>query len=62
MSVSLMSNFEVMCINPDVCPFCRNTNTHCNEYDSDDDLYYMQCDNDECGHMWTVRDDTETWK
>jgi hypothetical protein len=43
----------------DECPHCGEQ-AHCMEYDSDEDLYLMRCDN-ECGDFW-VTDDTETWK
>jgi hypothetical protein len=44
------------------CPACNSEDIHCVEYCDDDDLYTMQCDNDECKYAWLTVDETETWK
>lgn len=45
----------------DTCPRC-GSDAHCNEYDADEDIYVMICDNDDCRHSFSVTDDTEVWK
>lgn len=42
----------------DKCLTCGQPAT-ANEYDADEDLYLMICEN---GHKHWVTDDTETWK
>lgn len=44
----------------DACPQCGATG-YVNEYDSDDDVYVMVCDEDTT-HRWYYTTDDEVWK
>jgi hypothetical protein len=45
----------------DTCVRCGGQ-AHCVDYDSDEDLYRMICDEEDCRHVFTFSDEFETWK
>lgn len=42
------------------CPNCPEEILYCSEYDSDEDMYFMSCD--ECGYSEWIETDDEVWK